>query len=110
MILAPSGFPGGPLGALLGRLGGLLGRLEAVLGRLGSMLGHLGGLGGLPGPSWEPSWASWRPWRTPGRCRGDQGPSGGGGDARTNLLNKMLVPKKLLVTFFGGVRREGAAP
>ena len=95
MILASSGLPGGPLGGLLGRLGGLLGaswavlghleailgRLGCILGRLGGILGHLGGFGGLPGPSWRPSWGFEAPWRAPGACLGADRALGRGGDA-----------------------------
>ena len=35
-----------------------LGHLVAILGCLGGILGHLGGFGGLPGPSWKPSFGS----------------------------------------------------
>ena len=76
MIFASLGPLGGPLGALLGLLWGLL-------GRLGGILGHLGSFGGLPGPSWKPSWASWTPWRAPGTCLGADRASGRGGGARS---------------------------
>ena len=73
MIFASLGPLGGPLGALLGLLLGLL-------GRFGGILAHLGGFGGLPGPSWQPSWASWANWRAPGACLGaDRAPGRGGG-------------------------------
>ena len=70
MALAPSGFPGRPLGALVGRLGGFLGRLEALLGRLGGLLSRpgaifgrfgavLGHLGALLEPSLGPFGPPW---------------------------------------------------
>ena len=74
MIFASLGPLGGPLGALLGLLWGLL-------GRLGGILGHLGGFGGLPGPSWRPSWGFGTPWRAPGTCLGADRASKRGGDA-----------------------------
>ena len=79
MIFASLGPLGGPLGALLGLLWGLL-------GRLGGILGHLGGFGGLPGPSWRPSWGFGTPWRAPGTCLGADRASGRGGDARDGVL------------------------
>ena len=79
MIFAYLGPLGGPLGALLGLLWGLL-------GRLGGILGHLGSFGGLPGPSWKPSWASWTMWRAPGTCLGADGALGRGGDKHSEAL------------------------
>ena len=87
-IWASSGLAGGSPGALLGHLGGFLSGLEAILGhhgdilgRLGGILVHLGSFGGLPGPSWKPSWASWTPWRAPGRRHGRPGTPGNRGDS-----------------------------
>ena len=92
-ISASSGLAGGSLGALLGHLGGFLSGLGAILGHHGDILGrlggifvHLGGSGGLPGPSWKPSWASWTMWRAPGTCLGADGALGRGGDKHSEAL------------------------
>ena len=52
------------------------------MGRFGGILGDLGSFGGLPGPSWKPSRASWTLWRAPGTCLGADRAPGRRGDSR----------------------------